>query len=111
MSMSVEFNQTDVLSRPRSERSKVSGLFQGWRQRVKTHHYQASNMGLDFSLERSAIDPREIQIISQKPGVKKDDCIKIHNSSECTAYKILEIDFYSDPSDMWIARLAVLLDE
>jgi hypothetical protein len=111
MSVSAEFNQSNVLPRSKAGSPGLSRLFQSWRQRNKTHHYQASNMGLDFSLEKSADAPHEIQMISQKAGVKKNDCIKIHHASEYTTYKILEIDFYSNVSDMWVARLAAVADQ
>jgi hypothetical protein len=111
MSISAEFNQSSVLPKSKADSPGLPKLLRSWRQRNKTHHYQASNMGLDFSLEKSADDPKEIQMISQKSGVKKNDCIKIHHASEHTTYKILEIDFYSNVSDMWVARLAIVADQ
>ncbi|PZD74893.1 hypothetical protein C1752_00686 [Acaryochloris thomasi RCC1774] len=111
MSISAEFNQTSVLPKQKQRSPKISELLQGWLQKNKTHHYQSSNAGLDFSIEESTEGPKEIQMISQKPGVKKDDQIKIHDVSESITYKVLDIDFYSNVEDMWVAKLAVLADQ
>ncbi|WP_158535136.1 hypothetical protein [Acaryochloris thomasi] len=38
-------------------------------------------------------------------GVKENDLIQIQDSDVLTTYKVLEIDYYSDPPEMWTARL------
>ncbi len=110
MSVFAEFKQASVLE-PMAIPSGLPSKLRGWLQRSKTHHYHASNVGLDYSLDTSADEFQEIQMTSQKAGVKKDDCITIHNASEYTTYKIVDIDFYSNVSDMWVAKLVVLTDQ
>jgi hypothetical protein len=83
----------------------ISSLLQDWKQKLKTHHYQASGRGVDFFLEESSDNSKEFYMTSHKSRVKKTDLIKIHGSSGSQTYKVLDIDYYTDPSEMWMARL------
>lgn len=103
---SCHFVQTTLYSRIKVVRERVVSLLGGWRTKVKSHRYQASSTGLDFYLEESLENTAEFYMTSQKPGVRKSDLIVIGDSSHATSYKILEISYYADIPDMWIARIA-----
>lgn len=65
-------------------------------------------MGVDFMLEESPESPKEFYMTAHKAGVKAGDSIEIRASSGFQTYEVLEVDYYSDPSDMWMARLALV---
>ncbi|WP_249369771.1 hypothetical protein [Acaryochloris marina] len=45
---------------------------------------------------------------SCKANVRKGDVIHICDTGQQSEYRIDEIDYYSDPSDMWIAKLRMV---
>ncbi len=63
-------------------------------------------MGVDFVLEASPENSRECYMTAYKPGVRRMDCIRIKDASTVQTYTVLEIDYYSEPADMWMARLS-----
>lgn len=80
--------------------------FASWRKKAKSHYYQALNAGLDFYLEESLENTAEFYMTSQKLGVKKNDLIVVDDVACCTSYKILEISYYANAPDLWMARIA-----
>ncbi|MEO0374042.1 MAG: hypothetical protein AAF329_05320 [Cyanobacteria bacterium P01_A01_bin.17] len=108
MNTSVEFNPSTHSPGQKTEGHKVRSLLQGWGQRLKTHTYQASGAGVDFVLEASSESPKEFYMTAHKSGVKKSDSIKIRDSSRSQTYEVLEVDYYSEPSDMWMAHLVLV---
>lgn len=106
MNTSVKFNQPKHEADWKAAPENVPSWLQGWRQRSRTHYYQASAMGVDFVLEVSPESPREFYMTAHKSGVRKSDCVRIKNGSTVQTYTVLEIDYYSAPEDMWMARLS-----
>ncbi|ABW28934.1 hypothetical protein AM1_3949 [Acaryochloris marina MBIC11017] len=61
-------------------------------------------MSSDFCIE-AAPDQSGFFMTSCKAGVRRGDVIHISEAGQRSEYRIDEIDYYSDPSDMWIAKL------
>ncbi|PZD74878.1 hypothetical protein C1752_00596 [Acaryochloris thomasi RCC1774] len=88
-----------------SIKKRVSSSLQSWQTQVRSHYYQASRTGLDFYLEECSENSTEFCMTSQRPGVKVNDLIIVSHTYNCINYKILEISYYPNFSDMWVARI------
>jgi hypothetical protein len=76
----------------------------------KTHDYTKCVSGTDYVFE-SVDNLTKGYITSQRQGVKHGDYIILQNAINCDRYQVEEIDYYSDPPDMWIALVKkVMLD-
>jgi hypothetical protein len=73
--------------------------------RDRVHHYQLADIGVEFVLEPDRENYGYQVMTAQRSGVKCGDCIVFHDSSGQKDYRVVEIDYYYDPSDMWIAKL------
>lgn len=70
----------------------------------KTHDYSQQLCGSDYIFER--VNEGTIGYMTGVGiGVKASDRIILRQGSESYQYQIEEIDYYSYPSDMWIALL------
>jgi len=70
----------------------------------KVHRYNDSAMSNDFCLEALS-DQSGFMMTSCRAGVRRGDWIHIVDTDGCQEYRVDEIDFYSEPADMWIAKL------
>lgn len=70
----------------------------------KTHHYDGAAWSSEFCLEATP-DQSGFFMTSCKAGVRRGDLIQICDVDGCSEYRVDEIDFYSEPADMWIAKL------
>lgn len=74
------------------------------RRSGKTHRYDNSVLNSDFCLE--AIPDRSgFLMTSCKAGVRRGDLIQLNDADGLQEYRVDEIDYYSEPADMWIAKL------
>ncbi|WP_445635884.1 hypothetical protein NSTC745_00679 [Nostoc sp. DSM 114161] len=74
----------------------------------KTHDYSQQLCGSDYIFER--VNEGTIGYMTGVGnGVKASDRIILQQGSESYQYQIEEIDYYSYPSDMWIALLKQVL--
>ncbi|MDZ8187565.1 MAG: hypothetical protein RMX96_22280 [Nostoc sp. ChiSLP02] len=74
------------------------------KQKNKTHDYSHQVWGSDYIFER--LNEGTIGYMTGVGnGVKVSDRIILRQGSESYQYQIEEIDYYSYPSDMWIALL------
>ncbi len=73
-------------------------------QKNKTHDYSRFISGQDYVFE---ILEGSIQgyMTGQGKDIKPGDYILLQKGSESYRYRVEEIDYYSNPSDMWIALL------
>lgn len=108
MSTSIGIKHSRKIPTQKNQGFRVPGFLRGWQQTEKVHHYQLSNNGIDFAFEHCTEDHREYLMTAQCFGVKSNDLIKIRDASSCNTYKVLEIDYYTDPADMWTARLLIV---
>jgi hypothetical protein len=69
--------------------------------RVRVHHYQLTDRGVEFVLENHGYQ----LMTAQRSGVKCGDHIAFHDLSGRQEYRVADIEYYCDPPDMWIAKL------
>ncbi|NEQ19655.1 MAG: hypothetical protein F6K28_08885 [Microcoleus sp. SIO2G3] len=71
---------------------------------TKTYDYTQYVGGRDYVLE--PIDNQaKGYMTGQGKGIKRGDYIILYNGSKSCRYQVEEIDYYSEPPDMWIALL------
>ncbi|MBH8554707.1 hypothetical protein I8751_20560 [Nostocaceae cyanobacterium CENA357] len=70
----------------------------------KTHDYSQLIWGKDYVFE-SLSSGIEGQMTGIGKGIKPRDYIILQRGFETYRYRVEQIDYYSDPSDMWIALL------
>ena len=76
-----------------------------YRLETKTHNYTHLVCGKDYVLEKSE-NTGKSQMTATGKNVKSGDCIIITGSDgNSYKYQVEEIDYYSDPPDMWMALL------
>ncbi len=74
------------------------------RQHQKIHDYTQSTDGSDYILE-SLSEPLKACMTGFGKDIKPSDYIILRQGCESCYYQVEEIDYYADPSDMWIALL------
>ena len=74
--------------------------------RPKTHRYLESNSGKDFFIDSFKSRLGLYTMTSQRSSVKPKDLILIEGQSQRKLFTILEIEYYSGLSDLWVAKLA-----
>ena len=73
-------------------------------QRQKTHDYTKLTWGTDYEFELLE-NNRQAQMTAQGKGVKPGDRIILKNNTFTETYRIEDVEYYSNPSDMWIGLL------
>lgn len=72
--------------------------------RHKTHRYHQGQQGTEFILETTA-DTSVSYMTAQSPAVRPGDYIEIASPDGPLKFQVDEIEYYSDPADMWMAQL------
>ncbi|MEH2459969.1 hypothetical protein [Nostoc sp.] len=80
------------------------------KKKYKTHDYSQQVWGNDYVFERLNEGTAGYMTGIGK-GIKPGDRIILREGSESYQYQVEEIDYYSDPSDMWMALLKQVLVE
>lgn len=70
----------------------------------KTYDYTQYVGGRDYVFE-PVDNQAKGYMTGQGKGIKCGDYIILYNGSKSCRYQVEEIDYYSDPPDMWIALL------
>ncbi len=73
-------------------------------QKNKTHDYSQLVCGHDYIFE-PVDNLTQGYMTGQGKGVNCGDCIVLQIGSQVEKYQVEEIDYYSEPSDMWMALL------
>lgn len=68
------------------------------------HNYTRCDAGVDYVFEFAQADGLGY-LTSQGRNVKCGDCIVLGDQANPDQYRVEEIDYYANPSDMWIAAL------
>jgi len=80
------------------------------KQKGKIHDYSQLVWGSDYVFE-----PRNEEVggymTGQGKSIKPSDYIILQHGSKSYKYLVEEIDYYSDPPDMWIALLRQVIVE
>jgi hypothetical protein len=75
----------------------------------KTYDYTDYVCGRDYVIESVADKPDSCYMTSQSKGIKPGDRIILQNGSTFGLYEVEEIEYYSEPSDMWMALLVKVI--
>jgi hypothetical protein len=70
----------------------------------KTHDYTGYQQGVDYYFEFNHLEARAY-MTGRGRGVKQNDRIILQLESVTQSYQVELIDYYSNPSDLWIALL------
>ncbi|MGB7415828.1 MAG: hypothetical protein WA902_16605 [Thermosynechococcaceae cyanobacterium] len=114
MNTSIDFNSQQAVVARKTGFERLADLLVSWQSKRRIHHYKVSDNGLNFFLEKDIKNPGQFYMTTQKYGVKQNDCIRVHgspDSPQSVSYSVLDIDFYADQPDMWIAKLVLLSDD
>jgi hypothetical protein len=87
-------------------RSLFANLIPRTISRPKTHRYFESNSGKDFFIDSFKSRLGLYTMTSQRSSVKPKDHILIEGQSQRRLFTVLEIEYYSGLSDLWVAKLA-----
>jgi MioC protein len=68
----------------------------------KTHDFTKCVPGTDYVFE-VAENPITAYMTARGKGVNKNDYVVLQIGSESYRYQVEQIDYYSNPSDMWMA--------
>lgn len=74
------------------------------KNKTKTFSYDACDIGKNLVLEADP-DARLYYMTSLQAGVQLGDCVRINHRDEITTYQIQEIEYYTEPVDMWMANV------
>lgn len=75
-------------------------------EKKETHDYTRLTCGHDYVFDPAREgDLTNIYMTAQGKGVKRGDYIVLQNGSCHEKYQVEEIDYYSEPSNMWMALL------
>lgn len=80
------------------------------RHKNKTHDFTECVYGSDYVFE-VAPEAKEVYMTARCKGVKPGDYIVLQIYSESKKYQVEQIDYYSNPSDMWIALIKKVTDD
>jgi hypothetical protein len=78
------------------------------KQKHKTHDYSSLIWGKNYVFEPQN-GGTQGHMTGMGKGIKPDDYIILQHGSKSYRYQVEEIDYYSDPSDMWTALLKQVL--
>jgi hypothetical protein len=73
-------------------------------RKQKTHNYTNQVAGQDYIFE-AAENHTKGYMTAQRKGVAVGDFITLQDGAEVCCYQVEQIDYYSNPSDMWTALL------
>jgi MioC protein len=83
-------------------------LIFGWQNRLKltykTHNYSKFSKGTEYEFEWLN-ESRRACMTGFGRGITPGDYIILQQDCKPYRYQVEEIDYYSEPSDMWIALL------
>lgn len=78
-------------------------------RKPKVHDYSQYEEGIDFAFEVAHETSRCDQYYmtsDRRKAVQKGDYVTLQKGSQPKYYKVEQVDFYQDASDMWIALLS-----
>jgi hypothetical protein len=80
------------------------GNFRRSHRKGRVHHYTSYKCGRDYAFDEIQ-DGSQAYMTAYGYGVKPGDYITICRDKVKIQYKVEQIDYYSNPSDLWIALL------
>ena len=71
---------------------------------VKTHDYTKREWGHDYNVTSVDEQTHDARLIGWGVGITEGDYILLKSGEGSTRYRIIEINYFSDPYDMWSAE-------
>ncbi|NJM67342.1 MAG: hypothetical protein HC851_17535 [Acaryochloris sp. RU_4_1] len=71
----------------------------------RTYHYNFDELGQSFVINEIEGTSGCYHMTAQGPRVKLGDSIEIRQLERTSKYQVNDIEYYGEPSDMWIALL------
>ena len=71
----------------------------------RTYDYTGFVCGRDYVFEPVDNNLKKGYMTGYGKGIKCEDYIILRNGSDSDLYQVEDIDYYSEPSDMWMALL------
>jgi hypothetical protein len=76
----------------------------------KEHNLTGYECGQDYAFD--PIDEgQRAHMTGQRAGITSGDILKLSIDARTVRYRVVMIDYYADPPDMWIASLSKLNDK
>lgn len=69
------------------------------------HDYTSPRWGRSFNVLSVEDGGQCIKVVGWGLGIKRKDYLILPNEGGTTRYRVVEIDYYEDPRDMWRATL------
>ncbi|WP_200817626.1 hypothetical protein [Calothrix rhizosoleniae] len=82
---------------------------QSKKTKAQVYDYTQFTSGEDYVFEVKE-DGIKGYMTAQRSGVKSGDYIILSHGSHTRCYQVEEIDYYSEPADMWMALLRLVED-
>lgn len=80
------------------------GSFRGSYRKARIHNYTSYTYGRDYAFDEIQ-DGSQAYMTAYGRGIKRGDYITIRREKIKIQYQVEQIDYYSNPSDLWIALL------
>jgi hypothetical protein len=73
-------------------------------QKIRVHNYTAYKLGRDYAFDQMN-DGDQAYMTAYGRNVRPGDYILVSHAGVKQRYRVEQIDYYANPSDMWIASL------
>lgn len=87
------------------EKSLLQNLTLKLRKPLRTFHHHPDGSNPEFFLDSIEDQPGFYQMTAQGPRLRIGQSIEIEQSGQYLTYQVDNIEYYSKPSDMWMAVL------
>lgn len=74
-------------------------------QAPETHDFSVRGWGHDYVIHKVKHEGRVLEVSGWTRGIKKGDYLIMKNGERTTRYRTAQIEYCSDPSDMFFATL------
>lgn len=87
------------------QKFNLQDVLQHFRSAYKTFQYHQKDINCHFFIDKIEGQSGYYQMTSQGSRVMLGDYIEIVKSEHTDKYQVTEVEYYCEPSDMWIAVL------
>jgi hypothetical protein len=87
----------------------ISRLRGRLKESFKVHDYTHQKPGIDYVFEAADI-PNQSYMTGQGKGINVGDRLLLQQEGEIRTYLVKKVDYYADPSNIWIALLEAKQD-
>lgn len=94
-----------VALNPKHQSSASQHFLDQLKRPLKTFHHHPDDVNQGFVIDSVDDQPGYYHMTVHGPRVRLGESIEIVQSEEYSTYHVDEIEYYSEPSDMWMAVL------